>query len=363
MCLLMEFKITYPELARNGELHYGNNPTDIILHHPQWSGTAVGLNNMMIDMGFVMAGYNFFIRKTGEINALRPTNAIGGNCYGMNSKSLGLSFEGDYSKDQVMPQAQFDAGVWLIQYLQSQNKNLKTVAPHNKYQNTECPGKYFPVAKMIKTAAGASVITGVTPIRDTNYTAWNSGTEVLVIQGKLIKLGYKLTADGYFGKITFDAIKDFQTKHGLVADGIAGVNTVKTMDDIINIPKPVPVTQITIIQQTLNSLINAKLVTDGKAGELTAEAIVKFQGIVGLKQDGVWNTQLQACADQIKSKPVCRPGCNSYYAVRYIQYRMGCKIDGEYGATTMSFVNAYQKSKGLGADGLVGPNTWVALFK
>jgi peptidoglycan hydrolase-like protein with peptidoglycan-binding domain len=359
----MEFKITYPELRRNGELHYGNNPTDLIIHHPQFNGSAVALNDMMIDMGFVMAGYNFYIRKTGEIDALRPTNAIGGNCYGMNSKSLGLSFEGDYSKDKVMPQSQFDAGVWLIQYLQNQNKNLKTVAPHSKYQNTECPGMYFPIDKMIKTAAGARVSQVVNPIRDDSYTQWNSGTEVLVIQGKLIKLGYKLSADGYFGKITFDAIKDFQTKHGLVADGIAGVNTVKAMDDIINSPKPVPVTQIKIIQQTLNSLINANLTTDGQAGKLTVDAIVKFQGIVGLKQDGVWNTQLQACADQIKSRPVCRPGCNSYYAVRYIQHRMGCKIDGGYGDTTISFVRAYQKSKALVTDGLVGPNTWIALFK
>lgn len=37
--------------------------------------------------------------------------------------------------------------------------------------------------------------------------------------------------------------------------------------------------------------------------------------------------------------------------------------DGEFGAKTKSAVIAFQKAKGLGADGIVGAKTWTALFK
>jgi len=35
--------------------------------------------------------------------------------------------------------------------------------------------------------------------------------------------------------------------------------------------------------------------------------------------------------------------------------------DGDYGPTTRNAVLAFQRSKGLGADAVVGPRTWAAL--
>jgi N-acetylmuramoyl-L-alanine amidase len=46
------------------------------------------------------------------------------------------------------------------------------------------------------------------------------GTEVKTLQGKL-----HLIADGIFGEITEDAVKDFQRSKGLRADGIVGAQT------------------------------------------------------------------------------------------------------------------------------------------
>lgn len=45
------------------------------------------------------------------------------------------------------------------------------------------------------------------------------------MQNALIKLGYKLVADGVFGAKTEDAVKDFQRKNKLSADGIVGSQT------------------------------------------------------------------------------------------------------------------------------------------
>lgn len=51
------------------------------------------------------------------------------------------------------------------------------------------------------------------------------GSEVEVLEKALKALGYNLTPNTYFGKVTQDAVKDFQRKHQLVVDGIVGPKT------------------------------------------------------------------------------------------------------------------------------------------
>lgn len=57
--------------------------------------------------------------------------------------------------------------------------------------------------------------------------AWGSrGDQVRLVQQKLIQYGYmKGTADGVFGKDTYDAVVWFQRKNGLAADGVVGKST------------------------------------------------------------------------------------------------------------------------------------------
>ena len=51
------------------------------------------------------------------------------------------------------------------------------------------------------------------------------------LQTRLKELGYNLTIDGYFGKETRKAVKDFQKKMHLVIDGICGENTYKALTE------------------------------------------------------------------------------------------------------------------------------------
>jgi len=68
------------------------------------------------------------------------------------------------------------------------------------------------------------------------------GGDVKLLQEALNNHGYKLTVDGIFGKKTEDAVKDFQSKNGLKADGIVGPKTVAKLNlgEVAAAPAPVP---------------------------------------------------------------------------------------------------------------------------
>lgn len=58
----------------------------------------------------------------------------------------------------------------------------------------------------------------------------SSGDEVIQIQNKLKQWGYYNGAiDGSYGSKTYQAVKNFQAKNGLAADGIAGTKTLEAL--------------------------------------------------------------------------------------------------------------------------------------
>lgn len=126
-------------------------------------------------------------------------------------------------------------------------------------------------------------------------------------------------------------------------------------------PDPQPAPAVREYQRKLNHLQIASLAEDGVLGPLTRGAVIKFQGIVGIAQDGVYGPQTDGVYQSIASKPQLRQGTTGP-VVRYIQYRVGAQTDGQWGPQTDAAVRAWQGSRGLAADGIVGPATWGAMI-
>lgn len=59
------------------------------------------------------------------------------------------------------------------------------------------------------------------------------GAAVTTLQNDLNKMGYRLVVDGSFGPATMRAVRDFQSKNGLIVDGVAGISTRKALADMI----------------------------------------------------------------------------------------------------------------------------------
>lgn len=96
-------------------------------------------------------------------------------------------------------------------------------------------------------------------------------------------------------------------------------------------------------------------------------AVKKFQKFIGARDDGIvgpktWGALLsrQAAGKSLKNG-------SSGTEVRYLQEALNATIsaslkeDGQFGPKTFTAVKAYQQSRGLGADGIVGSKTWAAL--
>lgn len=319
-------------LRRNGNLAYGNYPTKIILHHPEFNGTIEQLNEIMINGGFTMIGYNYYVRKDGSVWEGRPVDAIGGNCYGQNATSIGIAFEGNFMID-VMGGEQFNTGMELCKYLLQQYPQIKEISPHKKYWNTDCPGKNFPVDKMVSAAfeggtVSMSTITQSVANSSNLIKLWDSGSNVKDLQEKLIKLGYELYggADGIFGQSTYNAVEHFQASRSLMVDGIVGPITLKAIDDAVSNIGAVDINTVKYLQKAIG--VNA----DNIAGPVTLAACPQLK---------------QGSQDDV---------------TRWLQIKLGINADGAFGNTTKITVQNFQAKNGLSPDGIVGQDTWRKLL-
>ena len=157
----------------------------------------------------------------------------------------------------------------------------------------------------------------------------SKGSDVKKAQQLLIAKGYSCGtagADGDFGAGTYNAVKKFQADNGLEADGIVGANT--------------------------------------WAALLKTEQPKHEQTEPDKEPEKPVETTGSAC---IVDLPIVRQGDNGFPVIA-VQTLLGKHnfnvnyIDGDFGPDTLAKVKAFQKAKGLNADGTVGRDTWTKLL-
>lgn len=258
----------------------------VILHHAEASNcTAEDIHRWHLNRGWSGAGYHFLVKKDGTTYRLRPEDTVGAHAYGSNYDSIGICAEGKYNEEE-MPEAQKQAIIELIKYLESKY-NINTIQKHKDVCATSCPGNNYPFEEIVngkvinkevkqeetKTTGEVATIQnyvnkkyGFNIAIDNIYgnetkkalvkalqielnQQYNKGLAVdgifgakskagaitvrngakgnitYLIQAMLICHSFNIKADGIFGQATENAIKEFQARNSLTANGICGKNT------------------------------------------------------------------------------------------------------------------------------------------
>ena len=207
-----------------------------------------------------------------------------------------------------------------------------------------------------------------------------SGSAVKDLQTKLKKLGfYNAYVDGSYGDTTVAAVKAFQKKYNLTADGVAGSETLKKLDsayknadsdkDDGSLRKGASGSAVKDLQTKLKKLGFYNAYVDGSYGDTTVAAVKAFQKKYNLTADGVAGSEtlkkLDSAyknADSDKDDGSLRKGATGS-AVKDLQTKLkklgfyNASIDGDYGDTTVAAVKAFQKKYNLTADGVAGSET------
>lgn len=158
-------KIIDPHLKFNGSLSPLdlNRVTSIALHHIEHSTADVyEVHRWHLNNTWAGIGYAYFVDKEGNIFLGRGLNKNAGvlDCNGF---IVSVAFQGNYMTDR-MPDAQFNAGGELIQYLKNKVPTIKYVDGHCRWNPTSCPGEKFPLAKMINAKPKQKEVVVMEPI-------------------------------------------------------------------------------------------------------------------------------------------------------------------------------------------------------
>ena len=217
---------------------------------------------------------------------------------------------------------------------------------------------------------------------DDSLRMGDSGSAVKDLQTKLKKLGYYSgTVDSTFGSGTYTAVRAFQKKYNLTADGVAGSETLKKLDtayknadsdkDDGSLRKGATGSAVKDLQTKLKKLGFYNAYVDGSYGDTTVAAVKAFQKKYNLTADGVAGSETlkkldsaykNADSNTSTDDDSLRKGATGT-AVKTLQTNLKklgfytAYVDGSFGATTESAVKAFQKKYGLTADGVAGSAT------
>ena len=217
---------------------------------------------------------------------------------------------------------------------------------------------------------------------DDSLRMGDSGSAVKDLQTKLKKLGYYSgTVDSTFGSGTYAAVRAFQKKYNLTADGVAGSETLKKLDSVYknadsdkdddSLRMGDSGSAVKDLQTKLKKLGYYDGTVDSTFGSGTYAAVTAFQKKYNLTADGVAGSETlkkldsaykNADSNTSTDDDSLRKGATGT-AVKTLQTNLKklgfytAYVDGSFGSTTESAVKAFQRKYGLTADGVAGSAT------
>ena len=139
--------------------------------------------------------------------------------------------------------------------------------------------------------------------------------QVADVQARLRSLGFPVDDDaGTFGDSTRHAVRSFQQRRGILADGIVGPHTWSELVEaswrlgdrsLYMKHPPFRGDDVALLQKRLNALGYDSGREDGIFGDDTARAVRHFQKEYGVAEDGIWGPRSQAALSGLR---VDRPG-------------------------------------------------------
>lgn len=226
--------------------------------------------------------------------------------------------------------------------------------------------------KVQKVSSGGSA--------SSSTASWVSAATVKEVQTMLKAIGmYAGEITGTIGTKTDAAIRAFQRKYGLYVDGIPGTNTISKLTSVYLQSSTSTASGVNLSVETVRSAQTMLKVLGfytgditGNIGTKTEAAVRAFQSQYGLKVDGIPGAQTMAKLSELYSGGSAAVSTSLQLgstgsAVSALQEKLSAlgyyagEITGHYGTLTRSAVIAFQKDKGLTADGIAGSKTLAAL--
>lgn len=234
-------KINKPNLSFRGKLSPLNKSRVKYLVQHHMAHKSWGLHDVhnfhKNSNGWAGIGYNYWIDFNGNIYEGRGLN-VGAHVAGFNSVSVGVGYQGDFTSQQ-MTSAQLRAGKQLNNWLMSQfGIGKSAIVGHRDLASTSCPGKNFRMAELKGGSASSwTKVNGSWTGQTLGNGEYGSPVEQLqnLLYNAYPRYLEKSDVDSYFGSVTENAVKSFQSDHSLTIDGLAGRATYNKLKDVLTV--------------------------------------------------------------------------------------------------------------------------------